>query len=88
MATPFVQEDVNRSLGALLAGTWLNSGLVAIELLQATKYFSRRPESKATNALVVLLLTLDTLSTISDYACVWLYSESLARAEGASSAER
>ncbi|ORY57415.1 hypothetical protein BCR35DRAFT_355508 [Leucosporidium creatinivorum] len=70
----FVQADVNSSLGALLAGTWLNSGLYAIELLQVWKYFSRKPEGVIVKAVVVLLLLIDTVAQISDYACVWLYT--------------
>ncbi|KAJ7223515.1 hypothetical protein GGX14DRAFT_658370 [Mycena pura] len=59
--------------GALLVGTWANSLLYAVELTQALYYFRHFQHDDWTlRTLVAVALFIDTVSTVGDYACVYL----------------
>ncbi|KAJ7223542.1 hypothetical protein GGX14DRAFT_694431 [Mycena pura] len=61
--------------GALLVGTWANSLLYAVELTQALYYFRHFQHDDWTlRTLVAVALFIDTVSTLGDYACVYLYT--------------
>ncbi|KAJ6481949.1 hypothetical protein C8R45DRAFT_315534 [Mycena sanguinolenta] len=61
--------------GALLIGTWASSLLYMAELLQAVYYFrSFKKDSWKLKSYVALVFTIDTISAIGDYACVYLYT--------------
>ncbi|KAL0575675.1 hypothetical protein V5O48_006286 [Marasmius crinis-equi] len=65
------------SLGGLLGGTWANSYVYTLELLELYKYFTTYPNDPIWLKLVVILEALvDTLSTIGNYACVYMYTVS------------
>ncbi|KAJ7223564.1 hypothetical protein GGX14DRAFT_558131 [Mycena pura] len=61
--------------GVLLIGTWANSLLYAAELAQAIHYFRHfwRDDWKL-KTLVAVAFFIDTVSTLGDYACVYLYT--------------
>lgn len=61
----FVQLNVNASLGALVAGAWLNSALYAVELLQMWQYFTHTAEGGSLQYVLAFLLAVDTTCTIS-----------------------
>lgn len=62
---------------ALLVGTWGDSMLLAIEYMMAYKYFSKYPkDSWALKGLVLAVLAIDTLSSIGNYAHVYIVSGS------------
>jgi hypothetical protein len=64
---------IDLSLRALLVGTWGDSMLLAIEYMMAYKYFSKYPkDSWALKALVLAVLAIDTLSSIGNYAHVYI----------------
>ena len=69
----FVQVNVDLSLGPLLAGTYLASGLLALELLQAWKFFSRGTQGTPTKCILALLLVIDICCTVFQYTTVWQY---------------
>ncbi|KAJ6505894.1 hypothetical protein C8R47DRAFT_1316044 [Mycena vitilis] len=59
--------------GALLIGTWLNSLLYTVEILQAAYYFRRfQNDSWVRKALVITACLVDALSMLANYACVYL----------------
>ncbi|KAJ7260264.1 hypothetical protein C8J57DRAFT_1720208 [Mycena rebaudengoi] len=60
-------------IGPLLTGTWLNSGLYAVELTQVAYYFTHFPnDSLMTKLFVGAVLIADATSMITIYACVYL----------------
>ncbi|KAJ7254246.1 hypothetical protein C8J57DRAFT_1722206 [Mycena rebaudengoi] len=62
-------------IGPLLTGTWLNSGLYAVELTQVAYYFTHFPnDSLMTKLFVGAVLIADATSMIAIYACVYLYA--------------
>ncbi|KAF7290175.1 hypothetical protein MIND_01330900 [Mycena indigotica] len=61
--------------GALLVGTWLNSLLYSIELLQMFSYFRSFPsDDSRIKVLVVVAFALDTTAGLSNYTAVYLYT--------------
>jgi hypothetical protein len=62
----FVQLDVNSSLGALVAGCWLNSALYAIELLQMWSFFTKSTQGAILKIILAFLLLVDTICTLSE----------------------
>ncbi|KAL0571275.1 hypothetical protein V5O48_010692 [Marasmius crinis-equi] len=65
------------SLGGLLGGTWANSYVYTLELLELYKYFTTYPNDPMLLKLVIIFEALvDTFSTIGNYACVYLYTVS------------
>ncbi|KAL0568988.1 hypothetical protein V5O48_012987 [Marasmius crinis-equi] len=66
---------IDKSLGGLLAGTWVNSYFFMIELIMCYRYFTRcRNDPIWLKLVVVLTLAVDLTSTINHYACVYLYT--------------
>ncbi|KAI3609005.1 hypothetical protein WG66_011052 [Moniliophthora roreri] len=67
--------DLDKSLGGLLAGTWVNSYFFMIELIMCYRYFARyRNDPIWLKLVVVVTLAVDLTSTINHYACVYLYT--------------
>ncbi|KAJ7775441.1 hypothetical protein B0H16DRAFT_1507411 [Mycena metata] len=61
--------------GALLIGTWANSFLYMAELLQARYYFRHfKHDNWKLKTVVSVAFLVDTVSTVGDYACVYLYT--------------
>ncbi|KAJ7883077.1 hypothetical protein B0H13DRAFT_2047280 [Mycena leptocephala] len=60
--------------GALLIGTWANSLLYTAEFMQAMYYFSHfKHDGWKLKTLVAVAFLIDTVSTVVDYVCVYLY---------------
>ncbi|KAJ7249629.1 hypothetical protein C8J57DRAFT_1723826 [Mycena rebaudengoi] len=60
--------------GALLIGTWANSLLYTAELVQAIYYFRHfKHDDWKLKTLVAVTFLIDTVSTVVDYVCVYLY---------------
>ena len=58
---------------ALIAGSWLNSMLLSLEVKQAWRYFSRYPnDSKILRATVALCNFINAISTVGQYAAVYM----------------
>ncbi|KAJ7466291.1 hypothetical protein FB451DRAFT_1260590 [Mycena latifolia] len=67
--------DLNTTTGALLIGTWANSFLYMAELIQARYYFRHfKHDDWKLKTLVSVAFLVDTVSTVGDYACVYLYT--------------
>ncbi|KAJ6550951.1 hypothetical protein DFH09DRAFT_1319521 [Mycena vulgaris] len=67
--------DFNTTTGALLIATWANSFLYMAELVQARYYFRNfKHDDWKLKTLVLVAFLLDTVSTVGDYACVYLYT--------------
>ncbi|KAJ6534510.1 hypothetical protein DFH09DRAFT_1180589 [Mycena vulgaris] len=67
--------DLNTTTGALLIATWANSFLYMAELIQARYYFRHfKHDNWKLKTLVSVAFLLDTVSTVGDYACVYLYT--------------
>ncbi|KAJ6467616.1 hypothetical protein DFH09DRAFT_1223209 [Mycena vulgaris] len=65
--------DLNTTTGALLIATWANSFLYMAELIQARYYFRHfKHDDWKLKTFVSVALLLDTVSTVGDYACVYL----------------
>ncbi|KAJ6452097.1 hypothetical protein C8R45DRAFT_1223661 [Mycena sanguinolenta] len=61
--------------GALLIGTWASSLLYTFEFLQALRYFRNfKDDSWMLKSYVAVAFTIDTISALGDYACVYLYT--------------
>ncbi|KAJ7111236.1 hypothetical protein C8R44DRAFT_883063 [Mycena epipterygia] len=61
-------------IGALLIGTWADSLLYSVEILQAVYYFRHfKNDSWMLKLLVLSAITIDTVSMLGNYACVYLY---------------
>ncbi|KAJ7277292.1 hypothetical protein C8J57DRAFT_1223040 [Mycena rebaudengoi] len=61
--------------GALLIGTWANSFLCMAELIEAKYYFTHfKHDDWRLKAFVWTVLLIDIVSTVGDYACVYLYT--------------
>lgn len=68
----------DQRLRALLVGTWGDSMLLAIEYMMAYKYFTKYPkDSWALKGLVLGVLAIDTLSSIGNYAHVYIVSDAI-----------
>ncbi|KAF7366288.1 hypothetical protein MSAN_00885000 [Mycena sanguinolenta] len=73
MSTTLPRLDV--ITGALLIGTWASSLLYMAELLQAVHYFRNfKKDSWKLKSYVAVTFTIDTISAVADYACVYLYT--------------
>ncbi|KAJ6542155.1 hypothetical protein DFH09DRAFT_1368149 [Mycena vulgaris] len=67
--------DLNTTTGPLLIGTWANSFLYMAELIQARYYFRHfKHDDWKLKTLVSVAFLVDTVSTVGDYACVYLYT--------------
>ncbi|KAJ7836577.1 hypothetical protein B0H14DRAFT_3870761 [Mycena olivaceomarginata] len=61
--------------GALLIGTWANSFLYMAEFIEAKYYFTHfKHDDWKLKTLVTVAFLVDTVSTLGDYACVYLYT--------------
>ncbi|KAJ6534522.1 hypothetical protein DFH09DRAFT_122172 [Mycena vulgaris] len=67
--------DLNTITGVLLIATWANSFLYVAELIQVRYYFRHfKHDDWKLKTLVSVALLFDTVSTVGDYACVYLYT--------------
>ncbi|KAJ6568809.1 hypothetical protein B0H19DRAFT_1256520 [Mycena capillaripes] len=65
----------NIILGALLVGTWANSILYTVEVIQAAYYYRHfKHDSWMFKLLVSSAITIDSVSMIANYASVYLYT--------------
>ncbi|KAF7337421.1 hypothetical protein MSAN_02268600 [Mycena sanguinolenta] len=61
--------------GVLLIGTWANSLLYMVEIIQANYYFRHfKNDDWKLKTFVAVAVLIDTVSTLGDYACVYLYT--------------
>ncbi|KAJ7023697.1 hypothetical protein C8F04DRAFT_1133689 [Mycena alexandri] len=61
--------------GCLLVGTWASSLLYMVEVIQSFYYFRHfEQDDWKFKALVTVALLIDTLSTVGDYICLYLYT--------------
>ncbi|KAJ6449454.1 hypothetical protein C8R45DRAFT_1130792 [Mycena sanguinolenta] len=61
--------------GALLIGTWASSLLYMAEVLQAVHYFRTfKNDNWKMKSYVAVTFAMDTISTVVDYVCVYLYT--------------
>ncbi|KAF7347107.1 hypothetical protein MVEN_01464800 [Mycena venus] len=61
--------------GCLLIGTWASSLLYMFEIIQIVYYFQNfEQDDWKFKALVTVASLVDTLSTVGDYICVYLYT--------------
>ncbi|KAJ8093673.1 hypothetical protein PM082_023465 [Marasmius tenuissimus] len=66
-------SKLDTSLGALLAGTWLNSYCFMLELIMCYRYYTRcRSDPVWLKTVVGVTLAVDTIATLNHYACVYL----------------
>ncbi|KAF7366356.1 hypothetical protein MSAN_00892100 [Mycena sanguinolenta] len=73
MSTTLPQLDA--ITGAPLIGTWASSLLYMAELHQAVYYFSNfKQDNWKLKSYVAAAFTIDTISVVADYACVYLYT--------------
>ncbi|KAF7368386.1 hypothetical protein MVEN_00160400 [Mycena venus] len=62
-------------LGALLVGTWANSVLYTVEIIQAAYYYRHfKYDNWMLKLLVSSAITLDSVSMIANYSSVYLYT--------------
>ncbi|KAJ7838494.1 hypothetical protein B0H14DRAFT_3870037 [Mycena olivaceomarginata] len=62
-------------LGALLSGTWANSVLYTVEIIQAAYYYRHfKHDSWMSKLLVSSTIAIDSVSMIANYASVYLYT--------------
>ncbi|KAJ7281066.1 hypothetical protein C8J57DRAFT_1501260 [Mycena rebaudengoi] len=68
-----LNEDI--VLGALLVGTWANSALYTIEVIQAVYYYRNfKYDNWMLKLLVSSTIAIDSVSMIANYASVYLYT--------------
>ncbi|KAF9033312.1 hypothetical protein BDZ89DRAFT_558356 [Hymenopellis radicata] len=68
-------HGINKALGALLIGTWVNTLLYFLETQQVVHYFRHyKKDNLLFKFLVTLVFCIDTLNTLANYACVYLYT--------------
>ncbi|KAF7296861.1 hypothetical protein MIND_00917400 [Mycena indigotica] len=61
--------------GALLIGTWVSSLLYTFELREVFRYFRKFPKDEwYIKALVLNTVLIDTITTVANYAAVYLYT--------------
>ncbi|KAE9397919.1 hypothetical protein BT96DRAFT_921124 [Gymnopus androsaceus JB14] len=66
---------LDTTLGALLIGTYANSLLYMVEILQVYRYYRSYPgDHVVLKGVVLLAFLIDTLSTLGNYSCVYLYT--------------
>ncbi|KAJ7110460.1 hypothetical protein C8R44DRAFT_800055 [Mycena epipterygia] len=62
-------------LGALLVGTWVNSVLYTVEVIQAAYYYRHfKRDNWMLKLLVSSAITIDSVSMIANYSAVYLYT--------------
>ncbi|KAJ7080991.1 hypothetical protein C8R44DRAFT_895193 [Mycena epipterygia] len=70
--------NLNTILGALLLGTWANSVLYAVEVIQAAYYYRHfKHDNWRLKLLVSSAIAIDSVSMIANYASVYLVTQSL-----------
>ncbi|KAJ7708894.1 hypothetical protein B0H17DRAFT_1174192 [Mycena rosella] len=74
MAPTAPLEQLNKVIGALMLGTFVNSMLYMLEILEVIKYYKGFPkDSKTIKACIFTLVLLDTTCTFAEWACIYLY---------------
>ncbi|KAJ7433478.1 hypothetical protein FB451DRAFT_1572496 [Mycena latifolia] len=67
-------DTLNKVIGALMLGTFANSMLYMLEILELIKYFKTfRNDSATIKTCIVILALLDTTCTFAEWACIYLY---------------
>ncbi|KAJ7863719.1 hypothetical protein B0H13DRAFT_2070072, partial [Mycena leptocephala] len=68
-------QTLDAVTGALLIGTWANSFLYMAEFMEAKYYFTHfKHDHWKLKTLVAIAFFVDTVSTLGDYVCVYLYT--------------
>ncbi|KAJ8093672.1 hypothetical protein PM082_023464 [Marasmius tenuissimus] len=68
-------KGLENFLGGLIGGTWANSYLYMIEIIMAVKYYSRfQDDPPWLKSVVILTLVVDSISTINNYICTYMYT--------------
>ncbi|KAF9029063.1 hypothetical protein BDZ89DRAFT_1014737 [Hymenopellis radicata] len=68
-------HGIHKAIGALVIGTWANTFLYFLETQQVVHYFRHyKKDNLLFKFLVTLVFFIDTLSTLGNYACVYLYT--------------
>ncbi|KAL0565260.1 hypothetical protein V5O48_016766, partial [Marasmius crinis-equi] len=69
-------SSIDKNLGGLLCGTWVNSYFFLIELIMCYKYFTRyhREDPFWLKMTVLITLLVDVVSTIDHYAMIYMYT--------------
>ncbi|KAF7328160.1 hypothetical protein MVEN_02573500 [Mycena venus] len=74
MAPTAPLDTLNKVIGALLLGAFVNSMLYMLEVLEVIKYFRRFPnDTKLLKCSIVTLVLLDSTCTFAQWACLYLY---------------
>ncbi|KAJ7930996.1 hypothetical protein B0H13DRAFT_2651679 [Mycena leptocephala] len=69
---PFILDTI---LGALLVGTWANSVLYTVEVIQAAYYYRHfKHDNWMLKLLVLSTVAIDSVSMFANYASVYLYT--------------
>ncbi|KAJ6476616.1 hypothetical protein DFH09DRAFT_1379514 [Mycena vulgaris] len=72
---PFPHKMYDKVIGALMVGSWANSSLYIIELMQAYQYYTNySADHYYIKLTIALCLAVDTLSIAANYGGVYLYS--------------
>ncbi|KAL8291580.1 hypothetical protein RQP46_002558 [Phenoliferia psychrophenolica] len=75
LASEAISFDVNTTLGPLVGGTWLNSGLYAAVIIYSSQYFATYIKDPTwIKALVAFVVTIDFVCTLSGYALAYQLS--------------
>ncbi|KAJ6525047.1 hypothetical protein DFH09DRAFT_1188961 [Mycena vulgaris] len=70
-----MSSKLDITLGALLVGTWANSMLYTVEVIQAAYYYSHfKHDNWMLKLLVTSAIAIDSVSMIANYASVYLYT--------------
>ncbi|KAJ7601562.1 hypothetical protein B0H17DRAFT_998455 [Mycena rosella] len=74
MAPTAPLEQLNKVIGALMLGTFVNSMLYMLEILEVIKYYKWfSKDSKTIKTCIFTLVLLDTTCTFAEWACIYLY---------------
>ncbi|KAM0747539.1 hypothetical protein T439DRAFT_328776 [Meredithblackwellia eburnea MCA 4105] len=65
---------LDKTLGAILTGTWVNIMCFTVEMILTWRYFTRYRDGILVVGPVILALASDTLSTASEMCSVYLYT--------------
>ncbi|KAJ6525053.1 hypothetical protein DFH09DRAFT_1188984 [Mycena vulgaris] len=70
-----MSSKLDITLGALLVGTWANSMLYTVEVIQAAYYYRHfKHDNWTLKLLVTSAIAIDSVSMIANYASVYLYT--------------
>ncbi|KAJ7811074.1 hypothetical protein B0H14DRAFT_1476010 [Mycena olivaceomarginata] len=75
MSLPTTVPSLDTVTGALLVGTWVNSLLYTVEIIQVARYYRNfKSDGWMLKLFVGITCAVDALGMIGNYACVYLYT--------------